>query len=34
MLPVLLLRPGSGEVGVVDAYMLLELLESVMRARG
>jgi hypothetical protein len=34
MLPVLLLGPGSGEVRVVDAHMLLELLESVMGARG
>jgi hypothetical protein len=31
---VLLLGPGSGEVWVVDAHVLLELLESVMRARG
>ena len=33
MLPVLLLRPGPGEVGVVDANVLLELLESVVRVR-
>jgi hypothetical protein len=34
MLPVLLLGPGSGEVRVVDADVLLELLKSVVRAGG
>jgi hypothetical protein len=28
------LRPGAGEVGVVDAHMLLELLEGVVGGRG
>jgi hypothetical protein len=28
------LRPGAGEVRVVDAHVLLELLEGVVRARG
>ena len=33
MLPVLWLRSGPGEVGVVHANMLLELLEGVVRTR-
>lgn len=34
MLPMLWLRAGPSKVGVMNADMLLELLESVVRARG
>jgi len=34
MLPVLRLGSGPGEVRVMDADVLLELLEGVVRARG